>query len=152
MFQKCVCDSPNTGSVLPAKRDSEIFLASACNLESSQKSSPRSFLSPSPLPCASPFSSAPLSLPLFPPNKNQAAPCLLLISLPPIKIPPETHTEPQLRSCQLLSLCPPCAAPWEHILLGAYARGCWLEHAPDVPMGLRNSASTGTCSWRISSA
>lgn len=29
MFQKCVCDSPNAGSGLPAKRDSEIFLASA---------------------------------------------------------------------------------------------------------------------------
>ncbi|OPJ89337.1 hypothetical protein AV530_003583 [Patagioenas fasciata monilis] len=40
MFQKCECDSPNVGSGLPAKRDSEIFLASACNLESSQKTSP----------------------------------------------------------------------------------------------------------------
>lgn len=52
MFQKRVCDSPNAGSGLPAKRDSEIFLASACDLESSQKISPRSFLSLSSSPCS----------------------------------------------------------------------------------------------------
>lgn len=102
MFQKCVCDSPNAGSGLPAKRDSEIFLASACDLESSQKNSPRSFLSFSSSLCSflslSPSAPSPLS------SKQDSGSTLFITHQHSLyKIAPAMHTSPQLRFCQRLA-------------------------------------------------
>ena len=110
MFQKCVCDSPNTGSGLPAKRDSEIFLASACDLDSSQKNSPRSLLSSSSSLCSflslSPSAPSPLC------SKRDSGSTLFITHQHSLSIiSPEMHSTPQLRFCQRLAPGPPRMAP-----------------------------------------
>lgn len=131
MFQKCVCDSPNVGSGLPAKRDLEIFLASACDLESRQQSSPRSFLSPSLLPLSFPQPLTPSPLP----SEQGSGSTLFITHQPSLhkNLPRNTH-----RAAAVLlptAHSAPCAVLLEHLLprIWAQHRGFWLGHALPLP-------------------